>query len=144
MADAPDRGAASSGETISDRITRIRPPCRSAEARGARRVDAVPMIRVSRAALALIAISFFALPLRAQIPVQTQAPADTLVDTLRATPATHALLWLIDDRPLMLARIAELRGSTPFPMLRSTSSLLGTLPHDGVYPFAPQLQLVTN
>jgi hypothetical protein len=92
----------------------------------------------------LLFVSTFSLtPLDAQTP---PLPRDTVapkVDSLAPKP----VLWLVDNHPLMLARLAELNRTGPaFPLVRSTSSLLWSTSGlaDGVRPLAPQLQLVTN
>ena len=67
------------------------------------------------------------------------------VDT--ATRSGQPLVWLVDNYPLMRARLDELNGTGPtFPIVRSTSSLFwsGGMQADGIRPIAPQLQLVTN
>ena len=57
------------------------------------------------------------------------------------------IVWLIDESPVMRARVAELRAAPiSFPVLRSPSSLFwaGFATADGVRPLAPQLQLLGN
>jgi hypothetical protein len=114
--------------------------------------------------IALVFAAMFSLPrLDAQTPpspsdsiaptVDTLAPkSDTapamVVSRLRdALNGSKPILWLVDNYPLVLARLAELNRTGPvFPLLRSTSSLLWSTSGmtDGVRPLAPQLQLVTN
>jgi hypothetical protein len=75
-------------------------------------------------------------------------------DALRSFVATRemgndaaGLLWLVDDYPLMRARLAELNGSGPaFPILRSMSSLLWSASDapEGVRALPPQLQFTQN
>lgn len=61
--------------------------------------------------------------------------------------STRSIVWLLDDTPLIRARLAEIRGTGhPHSILRSTSTLLWSgqnLP-DGVRALAPQLQFVSN
>ena len=83
--------------------------------------------------------------LAAQTPAQESATR--LVDSVATPTAPTALVWLIDDYPLMRARLDELNGTGgTFPILRSTSSLLwsGSSRPDDIRPIPPQFQLVTN
>jgi hypothetical protein len=112
----------------------------------------------------LLLISMLSLPrLDAQTPVSprdTVAPkvdilapeSDTAASAVVSRPrdslnGSKPVLWLVDNYPLMVARLAELNRTGPaFPLVRSTSSLLWSTSGvaDGVRPLAPQLQLVTN
>lgn len=61
--------------------------------------------------------------------------------------STGRVVWLVDDYPLIRARIDEVNGRrAPLPLLRSTSILLwrGNDSADGVHPLIPQLQLMNN
>jgi hypothetical protein len=114
--------------------------------------------------VALLLVSMFSLPpLSAQTP---PSPRDTVapkVNIVAPEPDTapsrdvnrprdtlngpKPVLWLVDNYPLMVARLAELNRNGPaFPLVRSTSSLLWSTSGlaDGVRLLAPQLQLVTN
>lgn len=65
----------------------------------------------------------------------------------RDTTDSERFVWLVDDYPLLRARLSELQGKGPaFPMLRSTSSLLWEQwkSGNGVALLTPQVQLVTN
>lgn len=60
---------------------------------------------------------------------------------------TEQTIWLIDDYPLVRARLAELNGTGPrFPLLRSTSALLWSDVHaaEGVQALMPQIQFMHN
>ena len=82
---------------------------------------------------------------RAQISTpRKSAKVDTLADTSGTSHSRQPILWLIDDRALTRARIEGLRDSSVFPMLRSTSSLLWNDAQDGLYAFAPQVQMIAN
>lgn len=87
--------------------------------------------------------------------LQAQSPpvyGDTMTvaahDTVSATKADSvaSLTWLIEDYPLTLARLGELKGSGwRFPLLRSTSSLLWAgQRRDTVRALLPQLQFIHN
>ena len=57
------------------------------------------------------------------------------------------VIWLADEYPVLRARLRELqRSGPPFPLLRSTSTLLwpDTTGRDGMVPLFPQLQLIRN
>ncbi|HEY3113408.1 MAG TPA: capsule assembly Wzi family protein [Gemmatimonadaceae bacterium] len=74
-----------------------------------------------------------------------QRPVDSIPTP--NTDTVRPILWLIDDYPLVRARLAELNGSGPqYPVLRSTSSLLWPSGggSDGAVALAPQLQLMHN
>jgi hypothetical protein len=83
------------------------------------------------------------------LPVAVDSLLKPSVDTIAkpTVDSTASLIWLIDDSPLVRARLAEIRGTGPrISVLRSTSSLLWSgqnLP-DGVRPLAPQFQFVRN
>jgi hypothetical protein len=84
--------------------------------------------------------------------VNPTARADTTPTPVDTTPRARAdtvlpIVWLVDDYPLVRARLAELNGSGPaYPILRSTSSLLwvGSGTPDGVRGLPPQFQFVRN
>ena len=90
----------------------------------------------------------------AQVPSR---PADTVTsqpiasggtrDVVIRDEAVSGIVWLADDNPLLRARLAELRRKGgPFPLLRSTSSLLwpDTGARDGIRPLFPQIQWLRN
>ena len=71
-----------------------------------------------------------------------------ILEPLRDTigPAS-GIVWLVDDYPLVRARLAELNGTgPPFPVLRSTSTLLWAEAGSAkeVRALMPQLQLIHN
>ena len=75
---------------------------------------------------------------------------DTVVhlsDTLSGVIIHPPTVWLIDDYPLVQARLAELNGTGPaYPVLRSTSSLLWADSHrpNSLIALLPQVQFVRN
>jgi hypothetical protein len=114
------------------------------------------MIHFARAVATLAALALCSARVASQIPSQakdTISAIDTtvssrtiLTDTLRGVSEPRPILWLIDDRPIIGARIAELRGGAPFPIFRSTSSLLWPTSDaaDGLRGLPPQIQLISN
>ena len=63
------------------------------------------------------------------------------------SPPADGIVWLIDDYPVVRARLNELNGSGPaFPMVRSTSSLLWSNADTGgvIRALLPQLQFTRN
>jgi len=95
-------------------------------------------MRLFTACLTGAAICSLAQALAAQEPATGPAPSDTVAT---------AVVWLVDDYPVIRARLAELRGTgAPFPIFRSTSSFLfsGTNVRSGLTLLAPQLQIVRN
>lgn len=83
--------------------------------------------------------------LGAQVPTRPSDTAASMKSDI--SPARGPVVWLVDDYPLMRARIAELSGGgAQFPIVRSTSSLLWSdagAP-EGIHPLAPQLRLMRN
>lgn len=103
---------------------------------------------------ALVALVAGALPICGLGAQTTTTPPDTAatpVSEKNAPPiadGTGGILWLIDDYPLIHARLAELhRTGGRFPLLRSTSSLLwsgDSARTTRVRALLPQLQLMDN
>ncbi|HET7614739.1 MAG TPA: capsule assembly Wzi family protein [Gemmatimonadaceae bacterium] len=94
----------------------------------------------------VIAIAAAAGTARAQVDPRRDTVL-LIVDTISSTIARPPTIWLVDDYPLVRARLAELNRTGPaFPLLRSTSSLLwsDTRVRDGAFLLFPQAQMVSN
>jgi hypothetical protein len=98
--------------------------------------------------LAILIVSALAFPrLGAQRPGQLRDTVALKVDSVITSSGARPIVWLVENYPLMRARLDELNGSgTAFPIVMSTSSLFwaGSQRPEGARSIAPQLQLVTN
>jgi hypothetical protein len=101
-------------------------------------------LRVGLRALIALAVGISAAGAQGFPAIDTSARPPAKTDTVRqAIP----VVWLVDGYPLTRWRLAELRGQAdPFPVLRSTSSILWATRSavDGMHLIAPQVQLTTN
>lgn len=94
----------------------------------------------------MIAIASAAGTARAQVDPRRDTVL-LIVDTISHAPSAAPIIWLVDEYPLVRARLAELNGTgAAFPILRSTSSLLWSDPglRNGGFALLPQAQLVDN
>lgn len=118
------------------------------------------MRQISIAVFAVCALFGWRVSAQTPTPPDTTSPppavpTDTTTDTTTAVPisaptdvpASAGIVWLVDDYPVIRARLAELNGTGPaFPLVRSTSSLLWFSATDGdtVRALLPQIQVMRN
>jgi hypothetical protein len=118
-----------------------------------RAADAGSMLVATRYATSVNVTDFLqdsaaATPKIDTLPVDRRRDSIAIViDTASGSGSSAPVVWLVDDYPIVRARLAELTQTGPaYPVLRSTSSLLWSAhdPRDGAIRLGPQIRTVNN